>query len=518
MNFFNYAVLSTLVLIGAIAHTFIQQEFFYPTLVALSQEKLQLAVVYNFLIMLAILAMKIIVRLFVGRLNAIEVEQLIENGRSMVADTLLFLIFYSPTVNGREMTTISLVQNIGLLIALKVFHSIAHIRTSRMFEVGIPSNSMLTRVGSLLVVLITIDSLGLYLLTGYLDRTSTFYTWLTFEFINASISAKSTLIKFSLNLVDAKLTSNGWPSKSVYVFYTELIADILQMSSYILFMGIFFYQNPARLPIYAIADIVQVARQLGGRLKSFQRYRAITADMETKFPNATEEEIGSAESCIICRDTLTPGCKVLQCGHIFHAACLRSWVLVQQICPTCRSELKPRSQPPQVKPTDSEVPVTQPVFTPEPIDQVDVAPTITSISRENITVRLNIPAFSESRSQSPVIASAIDADDIAATIAYAKDMAAFYVEQAQYWSAEVKGIQAKVIPPNEPQAVRRVLEGLKGQVSTPTPPDNRTESQSSSEADEVPTETDWDDIRKARQRKYEEELRLRRSEGSTNLL
>lgn len=58
---------------------------------------------------------KLLLRLFVGHLRDLEVEvihviiqydpfmfqQLIDSGRGFVADTILFLVFYSPTINDR---------------------------------------------------------------------------------------------------------------------------------------------------------------------------------------------------------------------------------------------------------------------------------------------------------------------------------------------------------------------------------------------------------------------------------
>ena len=520
MSFANYAVLSSLVLIGTVAHTYIQQEFFYPTLVALTQEKVQLAVIYNFLIMLLIAIMKIVVFMFVGKLNPLEVEQLIENGRSMVADTLLFLIFYSPTISGREISTIVLVQNIGMILILKIFHSIASIRTGRMFEVGVPSTGMLARVGSLLMCLVMTDVTCLMIVWSLLEGASTFYTWLLFEFINISISAVSSLLKFSFNFVDARLTTNGWPSKAVYVFYSELAADVLQMTSYMLFMGIFFYQNPARLPIYAIADLVQVGRQLTNRLRSFKRYREITADMETKFPDATPEEIEAAESCIICRDALTEGCKVLQCGHIFHTTCLRSWVLVQQICPTCRAELIPKTRTPAASPTTSPVEPSQTVPDIEVETEQENEPAEEKPkSPKNVQIKREIPLVHEVKQEKKEVpetvfkpVEGIPTHDIVRAIEHAQDMITFYTEQVDFWKREVKNIQTEIMPPSEPLEFRRIIEGLKREVSTPRPPEAKISREPSSEF--LRSESVLDEVRRERQRKYEEELRQRRPSSS----
>ncbi|KAF4752472.1 E3 ubiquitin-protein ligase hrd1, partial [Perkinsus olseni] len=81
-------------------------------------------------------------------------------------------------------------------------------------------------------------------------------------------------------------------------------------------------------------------------LYSLRKYRAITANMEERFPDATQEELETQDTCIICRDKLWEGSKRLPCGHVFHIDCLKSWLVMQQVCPTCRAEI-PTHMPPR---------------------------------------------------------------------------------------------------------------------------------------------------------------------------
>lgn len=71
------------------------------------------------------------------------------------------------------------------------------------------------------------------------------------------------------------------------------------------------------------------------------------SNFENKFRTATLEELEEAETCIICRDKLYEGCVKLPCGHIFHVDCLKSWLLMQQCCPTCRGDIpaEPKALP-----------------------------------------------------------------------------------------------------------------------------------------------------------------------------
>ena len=112
------------------------------------------------------------------------------------------------------------------------------------------------------------------------------------------------LLRYFIHAIDLRL-ENGWPGKSAYLFYLDLIGDVVNMTIFLVFMLTFFIQNPSRLPIYMMADVIQVARQLAQRLKSFRRYRQITKNMDLRVKDASDDEIESADACISCRDTTT---------------------------------------------------------------------------------------------------------------------------------------------------------------------------------------------------------------------
>ena len=102
-------------------------------------------------------------------------------------------------------------------------------------------------------------------------------------------------------------------------------------------------------------------RSFHKRILDFIRYRQATRDMNTRYPDATPEEVSREDCCIICREDMRPWPqhtpevaqsttdhvppanderfrpKKLPCGHVLHFACLRSWLERQQNCPTCRA-------------------------------------------------------------------------------------------------------------------------------------------------------------------------------------
>jgi len=94
------------------------------------------------------------------------------------------------------------------------------------------------------------------------------------------------------------------------------------------------------------------------RIRDFIRYRKATAHMNSRYPDATVEDVQREGVCIICREDMVAWSetqndanatqnegsvvdqrsrpKKLPCGHVLHFACLRSWLERQQRCPTCR--------------------------------------------------------------------------------------------------------------------------------------------------------------------------------------
>ena len=111
------------------------------------------------------------------------------------------------------------------------------------------------------------------------------------------------------------------------------------------------------MPIHIIRDVALTIRSFIKRVRDFVKYRQATDDMNSRYPDASGQEIDG--ECIICREELRPWQrepdpseragqdartssderlrpKKLPCGHVLHLGCLRSWLLRQQVCPTCR--------------------------------------------------------------------------------------------------------------------------------------------------------------------------------------
>lgn len=127
------------------------------------------------------------------------------------------------------------------------------------------------------------------------------------------------------------------------------------------------------MPIHIIRDVALTIRSFHKRILDFIRYRQATRDMNTRYPDATPDDIKPEDCCIICREDMRPWPhataqdgrqsgdngsrtqderfrpKKLPCGHVLHFACLRSWLERQQNCPTCRAPVLRQPTQPQLR-------------------------------------------------------------------------------------------------------------------------------------------------------------------------
>lgn len=108
--------------------------------------------------------------------------------------------------------------------------------------------------------------------------------------------------------------------------------------------------------MHIMRDVYLTFVSLSKRLSDYAAYRKATKDMETRYQDATAEDLSNDNTCIVCREAMVPWeatnatdagrtsrtlreqqrAKKLPCGHILHLRCLKAWLERQQACPTCR--------------------------------------------------------------------------------------------------------------------------------------------------------------------------------------
>lgn len=162
-----------------------------------------------------------------------------------------------------------------------------------------------------------------------------------FEYTILACMAAASFVKYALTVAD-NATSEPLANKGLYLIYLDLVIDGITFVLYIAFFGMIMHHYKT-IPLHLIRDIYMAYLSLVRRASNFVRYRTVSSKIH-QLQDVTEEDLERVgRSCIICREdmALAEGLKKLHCGHVFHLACLRSWLERQQTCPICRHAILP---------------------------------------------------------------------------------------------------------------------------------------------------------------------------------
>jgi E3 ubiquitin-protein ligase synoviolin len=364
---------------------------FYSAAVYISQSTGSLMFLVNLMLIFAASFGYGLQRLFYGPLRPIETEQLYDKAWFAVSETLLAMTIFRDDI-GMWFFTMFL-----CLLAGKVWQWIGEGRVE-FLEQQPPANPKLfhTRLMSSLLLSVAFDIFMMqYCIDSILSEARPgVMVMFGFEYILLAIASISTLMRYTLSLIEIFVTRRqekareearmvareqarqqaaadgaetpaeveddeddadvpGWEEKGRWVFYLDLATDAIKT---LVYFGFFFIlMTFYGIPIHIMRDLFMTVRSLFKRINDFIQYRNATRDMNTRYPDATAEELDRENTCIVCREEMRPWVppaadgaqpgrrmderqrpKKLPCGHILHFGCLRSWLERQQVCPTCR--------------------------------------------------------------------------------------------------------------------------------------------------------------------------------------
>ncbi|XP_022731273.1 E3 ubiquitin protein ligase RIN2-like isoform X2 [Durio zibethinus] len=147
-------------------------------------------------------------------------------------------------------------------------------------------------------------------------------------------------------LFDLSAAGSFWEWKVILIrnlgFFLDLATLLMALGHYVLIWwlhGMAFHLVDAVLFLNIRALLSAIVK----RIKGFIKLRMALGALHAALPDATSEEIRAYDDeCAICREPMAKA-KKLHCNHLFHLACLRSW-LDQRLnevysCPTCRKPL-----------------------------------------------------------------------------------------------------------------------------------------------------------------------------------
>ncbi|KAF5838890.1 hypothetical protein DUNSADRAFT_1980 [Dunaliella salina] len=332
LTYSKYYLLSFLGGVAVVYHAFATRQHFYPAMVYLSTSKLAVALLGNMVFASALLCQSLAIKVFLGGLREIEVEMVRERLSSAIMESLLAL-----TVFRDEFGTF-FVAMFATLAFVKVLHWLVQDRVDYI-EVS-PSVTALQhlRIASFLLLLLGVDALLVqYTIEGSIKSSGqSVMVLFAFEYVILTSDVCRHGLKYLMSMVDLMM-DGGWESKGIYVFYLQLITDVLHLFVYVIFFIIVFTNYG--LPLHLIRDLYATFRNFRNRLADFLRFRQVTARLD-QLPDATPEDLARSDGvCIICREEMSANGsnKRLHCSHLFHVQCLRSWLERQQNCPTCRA-------------------------------------------------------------------------------------------------------------------------------------------------------------------------------------
>ncbi|KAI1423742.1 hypothetical protein F5Y12DRAFT_755854 [Xylaria sp. FL1777] len=396
MRLLWYAGASTGLATGVVAYAFNQRANFYSAMVYLSQNNLSLMILVNLVLLVYASFVWGLQRLCYGPLRPVEIEQLYEKAWFAVTETCLAMTIFREEVGGWFLVMFT------ALVTGKVWEWIGEGRVE-VLEQQPPANPALfhLRLSVSLLLSLAYDTwLFTYAIHAVVQQARpNMMVMFLFEFAILTTCSSRTAFRYLLSLIEIDITKKqtytrleerrrlvreqrndilrrresddaaeaeaarqeelpdegdidemdievpGWESKGHWILTLDLMTDFVKLVIYSVFFAILmmFYG----LPIHIMRDLFMTARSFVKRLGALMRYRKALQDMN-KYPDATHEDLGREDTCIICREEMRPwdpsaiGAversrpKKLPCGHILHFGCLKGWLERQQVCPTCR--------------------------------------------------------------------------------------------------------------------------------------------------------------------------------------
>ncbi|KAK9244742.1 hypothetical protein V1506DRAFT_540480 [Lipomyces tetrasporus] len=360
-----YGATSTVLATAVLVSAFQRRPNFYSACVYLAQSNACLMVLANTGIFMTVLLGRIVQTILFGPLRVIELEHLYEKTWYAVTETCLAMTIFRDEFDARFLVMFT------TLLFLKIFHWLGADRVEYMEQTA-PASPLIfhLRVSVTLGLLNFVDIYIIrYALDDILTRGPNMMVMFAFEFAILATTAMATTGRYILSLIELRIVAradeevDGWERKGEFMFYLDLVTDFVKLFIYLGFFLLIL--TVYGLPLHIIRDVYLTMRSFMTRIRDFLRYRQATSQMNSRYPDATEEEVSREPTCIICREEMVVPTslpdqqstqpermrpKKLPCGHVLHFGCLRSWLERQQRCPTCRRPVLESANPSQTQP------------------------------------------------------------------------------------------------------------------------------------------------------------------------
>ncbi|KAK7334519.1 hypothetical protein VNO80_26276 [Phaseolus coccineus] len=318
----------------------------------------------NCMINLFVLLNLCIKAVFFSELNAFETRKLIERLVNYVIYKGTFLpLIVPPTIYQAGLWSTWLT----VLCSLKMFQALARDRLERLNASPSATPWTYLRVYSALLFVFMADVFWIRLcLTIYRTHGSSMYLLLFFEPFSIAFETLQAILVHGFQLLDIWLhhpacnsSDFGTPklldtltAGSLLEWKGILIRNFgffLDMATFFMALGHYLYIWRLHGMAFHLVDAVlflnirALLSAIVNRIKGFIKLRIALGTLHAALPDATTEELRAYDDeCAICREPMAKA-KKLNCNHLFHLACLRSWfdqgLTDIYTCPTCRKPL-----------------------------------------------------------------------------------------------------------------------------------------------------------------------------------
>ncbi|KAM1708798.1 hypothetical protein TB2_001677 [Malus domestica] len=342
----------------------------------------------NFVLNAFILLVLCLKTIFFVELYPSETRKLIERLINYVIYKGTFLpLVIPPTIYHAGMWSVWLI----VLCSLKMFQALARDRLERLNASPSATPWTYFRVYSVLLLVLTVDIFWIRLcVVIYKTLGLSMFLLLLFEPFSIAFETLQAILVHGFQLLDIWIHHSAWDSSNcegsklfdtsaagrspnlflfshivnrvvgdVPILYSLLLewkgnltrnlGFVLDMATLLMALGhyvhIWWLHGMAFHLVDAILflNIRALLSAILKRIKGFIKLRKALGALHAALPDATSEELRAYDDeCAICREPMAKA-KRLHCSHLFHLACLRSWLDqgLNEIysCPTCRKPL-----------------------------------------------------------------------------------------------------------------------------------------------------------------------------------
>lgn len=292
-----------------------------------------------------ILLAKLIQKIVFGELRVVEKQHLKDKFWNFLFYKFIFIF---GVMNVQTMDEV--VVWVAWFSVLGFFHLLTQLSKDRFEYLSFSPTTpkamhmkLLTLLGLILVSCMGL--LGICALIG-LQAGFTFFAFMAAECLILDIRCFHVLARYVIHLYEMNV-DGVWENRSIYIYYTELIFELSAISIdfchhlHMLLWGNIFLSMASLVICMQLRFLFYEFKR---RLNRHKNYRKVVQNIEARFPMATEEEITDHnDNCAVCWEKMESSRK-LPCGHLFHNACLLSWLEQDTSCPTCRMSLSEGQQ------------------------------------------------------------------------------------------------------------------------------------------------------------------------------